>query len=170
MKSKSKRFPIKLSAIMIISMIVMSCNDNGTENGKPSIITSLSLPTEISVAPGNSNQTSLLKAADFVSQMITRGTITDPNTDFSTDKASVYSNDAAKNEVITVNLLLCLVDKFQFAEKLNLGPYNIVIDYFDCIEKYYPDLVNKVNKSLFIIEGTVNSTRKDDNSTQNIST
>jgi len=95
--------------------------------------------------------------------------VTDPGTDFSTDKAFVVNEDAAQQETLFTNYWLCMIDKFNYSEKLNQGPYNIVINLRSCFEKVYPGISNLYNESFFIIEGTVKSSRSNNASPHNIS-
>ena len=158
---------IKILLVVVITLLVISCNDNGSDPVTP--ISGLSLPASINVAPGNSSQTIQSNTSNFFSKLITRSVITDPATDYSTDKVSIYSKDAAKNEVTNVNYLLCIIDKFKYTEMLNQGPYNLVVDFYSCVKKLFPELVNLIDKSEFLIEGTVISTRENNSSPQVIS-
>lgn len=156
------------SVLVILTFTVIACSDD-SGSSQNNQISSLYVPTSIDVVPSNGNLTINSNAAKLISGLITTSAVTDSDTDYSTDTATVFNEDAAANEMKSINYLLCLIDKFKYDEKLNEGPYNIVIDFESCYQKIYPEFVHLIEDSAFIIEGTVNSTRENNSSPHVIS-
>jgi len=160
----SVKYVVVFAALILFSACSSDDSQESKSNSLPGVRpagsgSALSLPRSIVVGQANINAPA---SAQNSASLIQPAAATDAGTDYSTDPV-LEGNLADSNIAMAfVNTMLCLIDETHAVDQVNQGPYLATVPYNICNQ------MQDATNAGVMIELTINSSRKDDESPQYI--